>query len=262
MNLARHVARNAKAYPEAPALAVGPRVVATWREMEMHVARLAGALRMSLGLAHGECVALVMRNCPEYAEILYACWHAGLCTVPVNAKLHPKELAYIVDHSQARVVFATPDLAQAVHEAVADAGSRARVVVVGSAEHRALLAADPIAIARTEPDDLAWLFYTSGTTGRPKGATLTHGNLLMASLSYFADIGAVAAYDSVLHAAPLSHGSGLYGMPHIAKGAVSVFPAHGPVVGLSDSSDHFMVTADIDSFSARWNPSICASSTP
>jgi acyl-CoA synthetase (AMP-forming)/AMP-acid ligase II len=81
------------------------------------------------------------------------------------------------------------------------------------------------------PDDGAWLFYTSGTTGRPKGATLTHRNLLMASLSYFADIDPIAATDSVLHAAPLSHGAGLYGLPHVAKGAVSVIPASGALDG-------------------------------
>ncbi|HRW18435.1 MAG TPA: AMP-binding protein [Dermatophilaceae bacterium] len=82
---------------------------------------------------------------------------------------------------------------------------------------------------RRTPDDPAWLFYTSGTTGRPKGATLTHRNVLTASLSYFADIDPIGPQDSVLHAAPLSHGAGLYGLPHVAKGAVSVIPESGGV---------------------------------
>jgi long-chain acyl-CoA synthetase len=75
------------------------------------------------------------------------------------------------------------------------------------------------------------LFYTSGTTGRPKGATLNFRNLLMMSLSYFADIDEISCTDSILQAAPLSHGAGLYGLPHIARGAVTVIPHSGGVDG-------------------------------
>src|SRR5262245_48153477 len=156
--------------------------------MAVQVARLAGSLRMGLGLAPGECVALVMRNSTAYAELMYACWHAGLAAVPINAKLHPKELAYIIDHSQARVVFASDDHAQDVASAVADAGSAARVIVVDTPDYARLAKADPVAIAQTAAGDLAWLFYTSGTTGRPKGAMLTHRNLLAMATSYFIDV--------------------------------------------------------------------------
>jgi len=104
-------------------------------------------------------------------------------------------------------------------------------VVAPGDEWNRLTAEAPAPLTERSGDDPAWLFYTSGTTGRPKGATLTNRNLLMMSLSYFADIDQLMPTDSILHAAPISHGSGLYGLPHIARGAVSVIPHSGGVDG-------------------------------
>ena len=137
--------------PIGPAMALGTDVLLSHGALVQPGGRDGRRAAHGSRAGAGRCVALVMRNSPAYAELFYACWHAGLAAVPVNAKLHPKELAYIIDHSQARVVFASDDHAQDVASAVADAGSPARVIVVGTPEYARLAAADPIAIARAEP---------------------------------------------------------------------------------------------------------------
>jgi long-chain acyl-CoA synthetase len=214
MNLVHLLLRSARWQPERPALAIGRRVVRGYGQMASRVARLAGGFREKLNLQPGDRVALAMRNCPEYYEVLFACWHAGLTAVPMNAKLHPKEFAYILENSGAKACFATPDLESAVP---------------GSIPVKELdsLFAEPDAPADTESGDVAWLFYTSGTTGVPKGAMLTHRNMLFQTQAYFADIDKLGPQDAALHAAPLSHGSGLYGLPHFAAGAVNVMPESG-----------------------------------
>jgi long-chain acyl-CoA synthetase len=221
MNIARLLWRAARVHPERPALALGERVVASYGALADTAARLAGGLDR-LGMRPGDRVALVMRNCPSYVEALYACWHGGLVAVPVNAKLHPREIAYIVQHSGARVVLATQDLAAAA----ADAGAAA-VVAVDSADWRRLCQAHPLAAVARADGDPAWLFYTSGTTGRPKGATLTHRNLLAMTQGYLTDVDEVPAGSTILHAAPMSHGSGLYNFPFVLRGELQAIPESG-----------------------------------
>jgi long-chain acyl-CoA synthetase len=76
-------------------------------------------------------------------------------------------------------------------------------------------------------DDTAWLFFTSGTTGRPKGAGITHGNLWTMTSCYFPDVDAVAPDDAIVYAAPMSHGAGLYNFPYMAQGGLHVIPESG-----------------------------------
>jgi long-chain acyl-CoA synthetase len=220
MNLAEHLRRAARAYADRPAVARGAAVVHRYAELAARVASLAGALRRRCALQPGERVALVMKNCPEYLEVLYACWHAGLVAVPVNAKLHPAELAWILADSGARLAFVSPVLASAVPSGA----SQLLVVETGGADYQQLLREQPLELQQRGADDDAWLFYTSGTTGRPKGAALSHGNLRAMSLCYFADVDPQPPWRALLHAAPMSHGSGLYALAHVMKASCHVIP--------------------------------------
>ena len=228
MNLAHLLARSARVFPDRPAVALGERIVADHRALARRCSALAAATRGRLGLVPGDRVALFMKNSPEYVELLWAAWWAGLAAVPINAKLHPKEAEYILDDSGARVCFVTPDLAEAIAPPVEALPALERVIVTSSGEYRGLAAEDASpGIAPALPDDLAWLFYTSGTTGRPKGVMITHRNLLAATLCYLADVDEIGPDDSTIHAAPMSHGSGLYALPHVARAAKQVIPESG-----------------------------------
>jgi long-chain acyl-CoA synthetase len=241
MNVAAWLAKNARAYPDHPAIALGRSVHADFRSFARRAAAVAGHLLGPLGCRPGERAAIVMTNRPDYLEALFGIWYAGLVAVPANAKLHRNEFEYIIGHSGARIAFVSPDLEELVAPLAGTVPGFERVIVAGGPEWRRLLAGDGVALVDRAPADPAWLFYTSGTTGRPKGATLTHRNLLLCALSYFADIDFLSPGDSILHAAPLSHGSGLYGLPHIARAATSVLPesAHFDPSEIADLLAHW-----------------------
>jgi len=224
MNIASWLSRAGLSHPGAPAAGQGPRVVQTYGQLAERAARLAGGLR-ALGLQPGDRVAIIAKNCVEYLETIHGVWHGGFAAVPANAKLHGRELGYILEHSGARVCIASSGLDEEV--APHTPASLERLIVIGSKGYHALFAADPIAVEARAGDDLAWLFYTSGTTGRPKGAMLTHRNLAQASFAYLTEVDATAPGDSILHAAPMSHGSGLYMMAHVARMGINVVPDSG-----------------------------------
>jgi long-chain acyl-CoA synthetase len=227
MNIAHLLLGSAQEFHDRPALARGATPWLTYRDLWRKVSVMSTHLTGRFGLARGDRVAFAMTNCVEAIEVMYAIWHAGLSAVPMNAKLHPKEFAFILENSGAKLCFVTPDLADDIAEAAKEAPALKEIVDVTTRSYGFMAVGDPSPIAAAEPTDPAWLFYTSGTTGRPKGATLTHRNLLAMTLNYYADADRPPPGGSIVHAAPISHGSGLWNFPMLARGSVQVFPESG-----------------------------------
>jgi long-chain acyl-CoA synthetase len=225
MNLALWLQRAGLSHGDRPALGYGTRVLRSYNEAAGRAARLAASLRQKFGLQPGERVAISAKNCPDYVELLFGIWHAGLAAVPANAKLHGREFGYILEHSGARLCFASEGLDTEIAPHVPK--KLQQLITIGSRDYDTLFAADPIAVSPCSGDDLAWLFYTSGTTGRPKGAMLPHRVLAAASFAYVGEVDPTAPGEALLHAAPMSHGSGLYMMGNVMRLGINVVPESG-----------------------------------
>ena len=224
MNLFSLLDQAARRFPDHGAVHLGTEQVLTYAELRTRSLRLAHALRERYAI--GDRIAIASENRPEYVEALFGIWAAGLVAVPVNAKLHAREILQILEDAEAAAALVSPKLADALAPPP-DAGTTTACdrIALGSAEYAGWLAREPLEPAAVAPETLAWLFYTSGTTGRSKGAMLSHRNLLAMSVAYLADVDAVDENASLLHAAPMSHGSGLYILPYTARAARHVIPA-------------------------------------
>ena len=228
MNISMLLTKTARKVPDKLAL-VHNATRLTYKKFNARCNRLANAL-LNMGLKQGNNVAVLQYNYPETFESIFACFKAGIGVVPINFRLHPKEFAFIIDHSNAKAVILSSEFNDSILE-IRDLIPNVKnlITLTDSNEklldYEALLAAesDLFSDADVLPDDLAWLFYTSGTTGMPKGAMLTNRNLLAMTMNFYVDIAPGFTYDEVaLHAAPLSHGSGLYSLPNIGKGATNI----------------------------------------
>jgi long-chain acyl-CoA synthetase len=211
---------------DAPALTWGRE---SWSYAEFHGRALAIAGNLlALGLKRGDRVSFVLKNSPFILEMMFGCFAAGLVVVPVNARLHPREIAWILGNSGARVLIHGDEYAEGIDKLGDDFPTLdARFCTEAAAGTRSIadLLAPEGALARPVdmgPEDPAWLFYTSGTTGKPKGAIWTHRTISAMVMNYLADVYPISRGERVLHAAPLSHGSGIVAIPAIARGAHQV----------------------------------------
>lgn len=226
MNLAHWLVRSATLYPDNPALLAGAEPKADYRAFARAAAGIASALRASHGIEPGDRVAIFARNTTEYLEAMWGVWFAGAAIVPVNAKLHEREAAWIIADSGAKLAFVTGEHGEALAPHLPE--TCGGLIDLQSAQFADMRAARPVTgpVSRGS-DDLAWLFYTSGTTGRPKGVMITHGNLHAMAFSYFVDVDEVRSGDCALYAAPISHGAGIYNVQHVLKAARHSVPTSG-----------------------------------
>jgi fatty-acyl-CoA synthase len=196
----------------------------TYAELDARSERLADAL-LRLGLRRGDRVASLTGNRPEHVELFFACAKAALVLAPLSWRLAPAELAYQLAHAEPAILFVEPDQDSLADAALKLAASRPRRLALARAELDALAQPDATTshdVAADDDDDLL-LLYTSGTTGRPKGARLTHRNCFWTNLSFdrTADL---SATDVVLQVLPQFHVGGWNVQPLLAwwKGATVV----------------------------------------
>lgn len=240
------VHRSARYAPDRPLWLLEDRAISYAAGAE-RLNRIAHAL-LERG-APGDRVAIVSNNRFEALEIYLAAMNAGMAAVPLNPKLHPSEHAFMIADSGARFVAFSPKFAAPLASVRAEIDCVEHWIAMQNqapgdtayselAEHPATGRPD-VYIA---PDDLAWLFYTSGTTGKPKGAMETHRNLITMvqqfRLTVLDDIG---PEDVMFHAAPVSHGTASVGLAHLSVGAAQAFP-------FSDSFDATEIFRAIENY--------------
>ena len=217
MNLAIWLERTALKHPNREALFLGHECIGTYKDFWLAVC----ALRVHLekeGIKRGDRVAVYMPNCPEFLLAFYSVWSLGAVILPINSKLHMREVKWILGNAECTYLLGDAMLASQLNQPN---------ITVFTPKWDHLTTNSSVSPVLCSSDDLAWLFYTSGTTGKPKGVMITHGMIKTMALSYFADVDQVHPTDTTLYAAPMSHGAGLYSIMHVQAGARHAIPVSG-----------------------------------
>jgi fatty-acyl-CoA synthase len=238
-NWVNQLERHAYMQPGATALRFMGNTV-TWRDLRDRVGKLAGALSRR-GVAHGDRVMILMLNRTEFVESVLAANMIGAIAVPVNFRLTPTEVAFLVEDCEARVMITEPVLAPVAAAVRGITPVLDTIVVAGDAADEGLLAYEdlvnesggPATPADVPNDSPALIMYTSGTTGRPKGAVLTHTNLTCQTMANLYTHG-FAATDIGFIGVPFFHIAGignlltglLMGLPTVIHPLGAFDPGH------------------------------------
>lgn len=224
MNLAFLMRRAAQQHAERPAV-VGPNGARTYRQLDQRARGLASGL-LAQGLQPGDRVAVLLHNRIEYPEIDMALAYGGFVRVALNARLGLREFRLATEDCQARAIISEPGFDEDVSVLTAESGMRwirldgAPETAAGD-DYETLVDGAPSWVPALDqsPESLAWISYTSGTTGRPKGVMLSHRALAAVAFNLMLETGPASELGSVMLPQPLSHGAGYFALAYLASGA-------------------------------------------
>ena len=232
MNLANLVTQATRRNPDGLAFVWGERQW-TWREFDRRVNAMAAAMTVQFGVTKGDRVLVQSANCNQMFESMFACFRLGAVWVPSNFRQTADEVACLAQASGAIGLIcgeAFPDHAAACRARCPDLRF---VIPIGSGSPSSADDYDQIVArhegqtlpaARVDRDDPCWFFFTSGTTGRPKAAVLTHGQMGFVVTNHLCDLmpGTTPEHDASLVVAPLSHGAGIHQLAQVARGVKTI----------------------------------------
>ncbi|MBL8381197.1 MAG: AMP-binding protein [Burkholderiales bacterium] len=235
LTLPSALARASLVHGARPAILDGDRAF-SWREHVLRVARAAGALA-AMGLTAGDRIGVISRNSREQCELFHAGYWSGIVPVPVNVRLAPREIAFVLADAGCRILAVDPALA-ALLESAELAPWRERSFLLGPTFDAQIDAALPVRSRDAGEDDDAILLYTGGTTGRAKGVRLTHRNIIANGLQVGLVLG-LRQDDVYLHVAPMFHSADLLSTATTLAGGAHVYlPEFNPPAFLSAIARH------------------------
>jgi long-chain acyl-CoA synthetase len=229
-NIATDLTTTAQRAPEQSAIRIDGNSV-TYAQLHGMAAKVAGQLRAA-GVEPGDRVAVILPNVPAFPVVFYGILLAGGVVVPMNPLLKSGEIDYFFTDSGAKVAFVWPDFVTEATKGAENSGTQiVECTALGPAEG-ALPDGDPIATPTERDDhDDALILYTSGTTGRPKGAELTHSNIHLNAQRCAVDIQRTTADDVIMGCLPLFHVFGLVVGLHtsvLAGASLALIPRFDP----------------------------------
>ncbi|SFG62613.1 Acyl-CoA synthetase (AMP-forming)/AMP-acid ligase II [Palleronia marisminoris] len=228
MNLSHFLTETARRHPDEIGLVWGASRW-SWAEIEARATAFAAALRDRYGMRKGDRILVQSANCNQMFEAAFACWKLGVVWVPANFRQTPEDVAWLAASSGAKGLLVGAEFPDHVAACAETITFRVAIGGIGVDDYEALLAAhanaDVPAVA-VDRDDPAWFFFTSGTTGKPKAAVLTHGQMAFVVTNHLCDLmPGTGPEDASLVVAPLSHGAGVHQLAQVAHGVKTILPA-------------------------------------